>query len=131
MIEFYQAYADYIDLMNLTEDMLRSITENVLGSSVVNYGEHEFDFGQPFIRMTMKESILEYNEGIEASELDSMEGLKTVAKRFNVNLKDSWGEGKVLTEIFEETAVMIKIQLSLTVLNSLLVGVSLLMVSQS
>lgn len=104
MIEFYQAYADYIDLMNLTEDMLRSITENVLGSSVVNYGEHEFDFGQPFIRMTMKESILEYNEGIEASELDSMEGLKTVAKRFNVNLKDSWGEGKVLTEIFEETA---------------------------
>ena len=104
MIEFYQAYADYIDLMNLTEDMLRSITENVLGSSVVNYGEEVFDFGKPFIRMTMKESVLEYNEGIESSELDSMEGLKAVAKRFNVNLKDSWGEGKVLTEIFEETA---------------------------
>ncbi len=104
MIEFYQAYADYIDLMNLTEDMLRNITENVLGSSVVNYGEEVFDFGKPFIRMTMKESVLEYNEGIEASELDSMEGLKAVAKRFSVNLKDSWGEGKVLTEIFEETA---------------------------
>ena len=104
MIEFYQAYADYIDLMNLTEDMLRSITENVLGSSVVNYGEEVFDFGKPFIRMTMKESVLEYNEGIEASELDSMEGLKAVANRFNVNIKDSWGEGKVLTEIFEETA---------------------------
>jgi len=104
MIEFYQAYADYIDLMNLTEDMLRNITENVLGSSVVNYGEEVFDFGKPFIRMTMKESVLEYNEGIEAIELDSMEGLKAVAKRFNVNLKDSWGEGKVLTEIFEETA---------------------------
>jgi lysyl-tRNA synthetase, class II len=104
MIEFYQAYADYIDLMNLTEDMLRNITENVLGSSIVNYGEEVFDFGKPFIRMTMKESVLEYNEGIEAIELDSMEGLKAVAKRFNVNLKDSWGEGKVLTEIFEETA---------------------------
>jgi len=104
MIEFYQAYADYIDLMNLTEDMLRTITENVLGSSIVNYGEEQFDFGKPFIRMTMKESVLEYNEGIEASELDSMEGLKAVAARFNVNLKDSWGEGKVLTEIFEETA---------------------------
>ncbi|PKF60204.1 lysine--tRNA ligase [Psychromonas sp. psych-6C06] len=104
MIEFYQAYADYIDLMNLTEDMLRTITENVLGSSIVNYGEEVFDFGKPFIRMTMKESVLEYNEGIEASELESMEGLKAVAKRFNVNLKDSWGEGKVLTEIFEETA---------------------------
>jgi lysyl-tRNA synthetase class 2 len=104
MIEFYQAYADYIDLMNLTEDMLRTITENVLGSSIVKYGKEEFDFGKPFIRMTMKESVLEYNEGVEASELDSMEGLKAVAKRFNVNLKDSWGEGKVLTEIFEETA---------------------------
>ncbi|WP_413701050.1 lysine--tRNA ligase [Psychromonas sp. KJ10-10] len=104
MIEFYQAYADYIDLMNLTEDMLRTITENVLGSSIVNYGEEEFDFGKPFIRMTMKESVVEYNEGVEAQELDTMEGLKAVAKRLNVNLKDSWGEGKVLTEIFEETA---------------------------
>ena len=104
MIEFYQAYADYIDLMNLTEDMLRTITENVLGSSIVKYGEETFDFGQPFIRLTMKESILEYNEGIEASELDSMEGLKALAKRLDIHLKESWGEGKVLTEIFEETA---------------------------
>ncbi|WP_019613648.1 lysine--tRNA ligase [Psychromonas ossibalaenae] len=104
MIEFYQAYSDYIDLMNLTEDMLRTITEDVLGSSVVKYGDQEFDFGAPFIRMTMKESVLAYNEGIEAAELDSMEGLKALAKRLHVNLKDGWGEGKVLTEIFEETA---------------------------
>ena len=104
MIEFYQAYADYIDLMNLTEDMLRTITENVLGSSIVKYGEEEFDFGKPFVRLTMKESILEYNEGIEAAELDSMEGLQALAKRLDIHLKGSWGEGKVLTEIFEETA---------------------------
>ena len=104
MIEFYQAYADYIDLMNLTEDMLRAITENVLGSSIVKYGEQEFNFGAPFIRMTMKEAVLEYNEGIEASELESMESLKALAARLHVNIKDSWGEGKVLTEIFEETA---------------------------
>lgn len=104
MIEFYQAYADYIDLMNLTEDMLRTITENVLGSSVVKYGEQEFDFGQPFVRLTMKESIIKYNDGIEAAELDSMEGLQALAKRLEISLKSSWGEGKVLTEIFEETA---------------------------
>jgi len=103
MIEFYQAYADYIDLMNLTEDMLRSITENVLGSSIVKYGDQEFNFGAPFIRMTMKESVLAYNEEIEASELESMESLKALAKRLHVNIKDSWGEGKVLTEVFEET----------------------------
>ncbi|MFT6984675.1 MAG: lysyl-tRNA synthetase class 2 [Psychromonas sp.] len=104
MIEFYQAYADYIDLMNLTEDMLRTITENVLGSSIVKYGEQEFDFGAPFIRISMKEAVLQYNEGIEASELESMESLKALAARLQVNLKDNWGEGKVLTEIFEETA---------------------------
>jgi lysyl-tRNA synthetase class 2 len=103
MIEFYQAYADYIDLMNLTEDMLRSITENVLGSSIVKYGDQEFNFGAPFIRMTMKESVLAYNEGIEAAELESMASLKALAKRLHVNIKDSWGEGKVLTEVFEET----------------------------
>lgn len=104
MIEFYQAYADYIDLMNLTEDMLRTITENVLGSSIVKYGEEEFNFGAPFIRMTMKESVLAYNEGVDASELESMESLKALAERLNVNLKEGWGEGKILTEIFEETA---------------------------
>jgi len=104
MIEFYQAYADYIDLMNLTEDMLRTITENVLGSSIVKYGDQEFDFGKPFVRLTMKESILEYNEGIDASELDSMESLKALAKRLDIHIKEGWGEGKILTEIFEETA---------------------------
>ncbi|HEY5715165.1 MAG TPA: lysine--tRNA ligase [Psychromonas sp.] len=103
MIEFYQAYADYIDLMNLTEDMLRQITEKVLGSSIVKYGDQEFDFGAPFIRMTIKESVLAYNEDIDPSELESMESLKALAARFHVNLKEGWGEGKVLTEIFEET----------------------------
>jgi len=103
MIEFYQAYADYIDLMNLTEDMLRTITSNVLGTNIVKYGEDEFDFGAPFIRISMKDSVVEYNEGIEKQELETMEGLKAVAKRLDIHLKDSWGEGKVLAEIFEET----------------------------
>ncbi|WP_435235672.1 lysine--tRNA ligase [Psychromonas sp. PT13] len=103
MIEFYQAYADYIDLMNTTEDMFRTITTNVLGTNIVKYGELEFDFGAPFIRISMKDSIVEYNEGIEVQELETMEGLKAVAKRLDIHLKDSWGEGKVLAEIFEET----------------------------
>ena len=103
MIEFYQAYADYIDLMNTTEDMFRTITTNVLGSNIVKYGELEFDFGAPFIRISMKDSIVEYNEGIEVQELETMEGLKAVAKRLDIHLKDNWGQGKVLAEIFEET----------------------------
>jgi len=104
MIEFYQAYADYIDLMNLTEGMLRTIATNVLGTTTIQYGDQAFDFGQPFIRMTMKESVLAYNDNIEAADLDSMENLTALAQRLNIHLKDNWGEGKVLTEIFEETA---------------------------
>ncbi|MCK5819444.1 MAG: lysine--tRNA ligase [Psychromonas sp.] len=103
MIEFYQAYADYIDLMNLTEDMLRTITQNVLGSSIINYGDQSFDFSQAFIRMTMKESVLTYNDGVNSNELENMDGLKALANRLNISLNENWGEGKVLTEIFEET----------------------------
>ncbi|MCW8996577.1 MAG: lysine--tRNA ligase [Psychromonas sp.] len=104
MIEFYQAYADYIDLMNLTEDMLRTITTDVLGSSLVKYGDHEFDFGAPFIRMSMKEAVLAYNDDVEAEQLESMESLKALAERLQIHIKEGWGEGKILTEIFEETA---------------------------
>ncbi len=58
MLEFYEAYADYHDLMDLTEDMLRSLTREVLGSSQVEYQGETYDFGQPFTRMTVKQSIL-------------------------------------------------------------------------
>jgi lysyl-tRNA synthetase class 2 len=61
MIEFYQAYADYHDLMDITEEMLRGLANNVLGSPVFEYQGLEIDFGKPFCRMTVKESILHFN----------------------------------------------------------------------
>ncbi|RCU51845.1 lysine--tRNA ligase [Corallincola holothuriorum] len=103
MMEFYMAYADYNDLMDLTEEMLRSVTQQVLGSSVVKYGEEEFDFGAPFIRLPMKESILQYNPEVTMEQLASLETATEVAKDLKIEVQKSWGLGKVICEIFEET----------------------------
>ncbi|MCC5797033.1 MAG: lysine--tRNA ligase [Methylophaga sp.] len=103
MVEFYQAYADYIELMDLTEDMLRSVTQNVLGSTQVHYQGLDIDFAQPFTRMTVKDSILHFNPDIKPEQLESLEAASEVAKGLGIPLKDSYGLGKVQIEIFEKT----------------------------
>ena len=103
MLEFYQAYADYNDLMDLTEDMLRCLTEEVLGSSKVTYQGEEYDFGSPFARMTIRESILHFNADVSAVQLDDIDKARAVAEGLGIPLKQSYGLGKVQIEIFEKT----------------------------
>ena len=103
MIEFYEAYADYHDLMDTTEAMLRGITEEVLGSTTVNYQGDTYDFGKPFARMTIKESILHFNPELSEAQLDDMEQARAVAEGLGIPLKESYGLGKVQIEIFEKT----------------------------
>lgn len=108
MLEFYQAYADYRDLMDLTEDMLRQLAQEVLGSvQVTNNARGDepvvYDFGQPFARMSVFESILKFNPDLSASDLDNLSAARAVAERLHIPLKDSWGLGKVQLEIFEKT----------------------------
>ncbi|GGB35627.1 lysine--tRNA ligase [Oceanisphaera marina] len=103
MMEFYWAYANYQDLMDFTEEMLRTVTTDVLGSSTVQYGEETFEFGQPFARMSMKNSILEYNPEVTLDQLATFEGACEVAKDLKIKVESSWGLGRVITEIFEET----------------------------
>jgi lysyl-tRNA synthetase class 2 len=103
MLEYYQAYADYEDLMNLTEDMLRGITQNVLGDTTVHYQGSDYDFSKPFARMTIVESILHYNENIDAEQLADDSAARVIAQDLGIVLKKSWGLGKVQIEIFEKT----------------------------
>jgi lysyl-tRNA synthetase class 2 len=103
MLEYYQAYADYEDLMNLTEDMLRGITQNVLGNTTVHYQGSDYDFSKPFARMTIVESILHYNENIDAEQLADDSAARVIAQDLGIVLKKSWGLGKVQIEIFEKT----------------------------
>lgn len=103
MIEFYEAYADYRDLMDITEEMLRSIAENVVGKTKVPYQDDIYDFGKPFDRMTVKESILHFNDDIKEEELDDLAKARAIAERLGIPLKDGYGLGKVQIEIFEKT----------------------------
>ncbi len=104
MVEFYQAYADYNELMDLTEDMLRHITETIQdGNTVVTYQGDEYDFGKPFARMTVKEVVLQYNKELSADQLDDINILRQHAESLKISLRDSYGTGKLLIEIFEKT----------------------------
>jgi lysyl-tRNA synthetase class 2 len=104
MLEYYWAYADYRDAMDLTEDLMRSLAATVLGSTTVRYQGTDYDFGKPFARMTVVEAILAHNPGVTAEQLADETAARALATALGIPLKDGWGLGKVQLEIFEHTA---------------------------
>ncbi len=103
MLEFYQAYADYNDLMDMTEVLFKGICESVLGASKIDYQGTEIDFSKAFTRLGMKEAVLEYNPSLSADDLNDHGAIKSAADKLDVQYDDSWGPGKLLTELFEQT----------------------------
>ncbi len=100
MLEFYQAYADYKDLMALTDELLQALSQDVLGTRQFSYQGLELDLGQAPLRMTMAESICHYTDMSEASVHDEA-ALRERLQRMNLKVEDSWGEGKLHLELFE------------------------------
>ncbi|MEN8106456.1 MAG: lysine--tRNA ligase [Pseudomonadota bacterium] len=103
MLEFYQGYADYHDLMDLTEDLLRNMAMELHGSTTIEYQGQSYDFGKPFRRMTVFESILHFNPDLAADDINDLEPARAVAEKLGIPLKDNYGLGKVQIEIFEKT----------------------------
>jgi len=103
MLEFYQSYADYHDLMDLTEDLLRTMAEALHGKTEIEYQGNSYDFGKPFRRMSVQESILHFNPDLAAEDMGDLDRARAVAGKLGVPLKDGYGLGKVQIEIFEKT----------------------------
>ncbi|MBS0359317.1 MAG: lysine--tRNA ligase [Proteobacteria bacterium] len=103
MVEFYQAYANYHDLMKLTEEMFHYIAMEVLGTSQLTYQDQTYDFNQPFTRMTLLESIVHFNKEITLADLSDIEKTKKHAARLGIPLRETYGLGKIQLEIFEKT----------------------------
>ncbi|MCS5590961.1 MAG: lysine--tRNA ligase [Gammaproteobacteria bacterium] len=102
MIEFYQAYATYHDLMDLTETLFRGIAIDVCGSASIHYQGDDFDFSKSFERLSVVDSILQYNPTLSAVDLEEG-GAQNTAEKLGIHIKDNWGLGKIQIEIFEAT----------------------------
>ena len=110
MIEFYMAYADYKDLMDLTEEMLSTVALEVLGATAMPYGDQMVEFGGQYARMTMLEAIKHYNPEHEAIQALTEEGVQdrelmvSIAESLEIYVEKFWTCGQLLEEIFGETA---------------------------
>jgi lysyl-tRNA synthetase, class II len=103
MLEFYWAYADYDDLMDLTEDMLRTLAASVTESGIVDYEGETFDFNQPFARIPMSEAVLAHNPSLRPEHINDVDALRGYLKQLHITPNESAGAGLLLTEIFDAT----------------------------
>ena len=103
MMEFYQAYATYEDLMDLTEDLICHVAEQVVGSLQFKYGERDIDLSRPWQRLTVREAVLKYGN-IGEADIEDREKLLAYAKTLGLDLDKNIGYGKLLTEVFDEVA---------------------------
>ncbi len=100
MLEFYQAYSDYQDLMTMTEELLQSLSTAVLEGKPAMLGETQIDLNKPIERLTMLESLVRHG-GFTEAQVEDETALRGILSAANVNLVDTWGLGKLQMELFD------------------------------
>ncbi|QCI20567.1 lysine--tRNA ligase [Buchnera aphidicola (Brachycaudus cardui)] len=103
MMEAYIAYSNYEDMMKFTEKLFKSITKLLFQDTIIEYDEYNFDFNQPFYRLTMQDAILKFNPEITLSDLENINKIKNIAKSIGIKIQKNWEIGQIKTEIFEKT----------------------------
>lgn len=103
MVEYYCAYQDCEDAMNMLEEMFKQISSKVLTSNKINYQNNEIDFGQPFLRITMANAVLKYNPKITKECLSDINAMQKHAESLQLEISSLWSKDKILAEIFEAT----------------------------
>jgi lysyl-tRNA synthetase class 2 len=103
MLELYWAYADFQDLMDLVERMMRGVAEAVLGTAKFTSQGRDYDFTQPFRRISVTDLVRERNPDLDAARLRDVGYLRTACDARGIPWKGGDGAGKLLTELFEKT----------------------------
>ena len=101
MLEFYQAYSNYEDVMDLTEEMLRYVAQKVLGTTTVVYGDQEIDLGKPFARISMVEAVKKYT-GVDFDAIQTLEEARAAAKEHHIQYEERHLKGDILNLFFDE-----------------------------
>lgn len=100
-IELYQAYADYKDMMEITENVIAHMAEVATGSMKINYQGTEIDFTPPWKRMTMEECVKEYS-GVDFSKVETDKEALSIAKENGIEITPGMRRGEVINAFFEE-----------------------------
>jgi len=101
-IEFYQAYADYQDLMKLTEKLLQRLVKEVTGKLTIEYQGKKINFKPPYPRMDYREALLNHT-GIDIDKEKDLKLLAKKAEKLKILVDKTWGRGKIIDEIYKET----------------------------
>ena len=101
LMELYQAYTDYYGMMDLTENMFRTVAQEVCGTTTIPYGEEMIDLGKPFERITMLDAVKKY-AGVDFNEIADTEEAKKVAKEHHIEFEERHTKGDILNLFFEE-----------------------------
>ena len=106
MLEFYQAYSEYRELMALTEEMLSTVAREAIGTDQVQFGEHQISLAPPYRRVSLREGAREaasarLGTDVAAGDLRQRDAAAGIAARLGLEMHPQWGAGKIATEIFE------------------------------
>ena len=100
LMELYQAYTDYEGMMRLTEDMFRTVAQEVLGTMVLHYKDVEIDLEKPWARMTMTEAVKQYS-GVDFDQITTIEEARAAAKEKGVPIEERHSIGEIMNEFFD------------------------------
>ncbi|MDH3645363.1 MAG: lysine--tRNA ligase [Gammaproteobacteria bacterium] len=103
MLELYWAFADYKDIMTLTEDLIRGASQALHGTARISYQGQELDLEQDFQRISLEESITHFNPAIDPGRLRDSDYLRQQLDERETRYEDNYGAGKLLTELFEKS----------------------------
>ncbi len=103
LMELYQAYTDYNGMMDLTENLYRTVAQKVLGTTKISYNGVEMDLGQPFERITMIDAVKKY-AGVDWNEVETLEDARALADKHHIEYEKRHGKGDILAMFFEEYA---------------------------